>query len=109
MINRKMVHEKYDGRCAYCGNIILFENMQVDHIVSKRNGGTNDMENLNPSCRLCNHYKRADNLESFRFMMSYLHERIGKIYIIRVAVKYGMLTLKPFDGKFYFEKVKEGK
>jgi len=109
VIDRKKVYEKYKSCCAYCGQLMRFSDMQVDHIVSKRNGGTDEFENLNPSCRLCNHYKRADSLEGFRFMMSYLHERIAKIYIVRVALKYGMLTLQPFDGKFYFEKVKYGK
>lgn len=27
-----------------------------------------------------------------------------KIYIVKVAVDYGIIELKPFDGVFYFEK-----
>jgi 5-methylcytosine-specific restriction endonuclease McrA len=33
-----------DGRiCRYCGSD---ENVQVDHIISRKNGGTHDMDNL---------------------------------------------------------------
>jgi 5-methylcytosine-specific restriction endonuclease McrA len=110
MIDRKKVYEKYGGRCAYCGNIILFENMQVDHKISKRDGGTDNEENLNPACRTCNHYKRAFGIEGFRKRISGLHERIKKSYTMKVAIRYGILkiTWQPFDGKFYFEKVKDG-
>jgi 5-methylcytosine-specific restriction endonuclease McrA len=41
-----------DGRqCRYCGND---ENLQVDHIISRKNGGTHDLENLQVLCRACN-------------------------------------------------------
>ena len=41
-----------DGRiCRYCGSD---ENLQIDHIISRKNGGTHDMENLQVLCRDCN-------------------------------------------------------
>ena len=41
-----------DGRiCRYCGND---ENLQVDHIISRKNGGTHDLDNLQVLCRDCN-------------------------------------------------------
>jgi 5-methylcytosine-specific restriction endonuclease McrA len=41
-----------DGRiCKYCGND---ENLQIDHIISRKNGGTHDMDNLQVLCRDCN-------------------------------------------------------
>ncbi len=36
-----------------------------------------------------------------------LHERLESIYILKVAVGFGMATIKPFDGKFYFEKLEQ--
>ena len=54
-VDRQKVYEKYNGHCAYCGKAIAIRDMQVDHILPKRNGGTDDIDNLNPSCRLCNH------------------------------------------------------
>ena len=41
-----------DGRiCRYCGSD---ENLQVDHIIPRKAGGTHDLENLQVLCRNCN-------------------------------------------------------
>ena len=101
---RVQIYYKYGGRCAYCGRKIMFEDMQADHITAKRNGGTE----CNPSCRRCNHYKRAHSLETFREMLMTLHERIRQIYICKVAEDYGIIKIEEWDGKFYFEKVGGG-
>lgn len=107
-IDRKQVYDKYDGYCAYCGDKISIKDMQVDHIIPKRINGTDDLENLNPSCRLCNHYKRAETIDVFRdWKLDGLIERLRKIYIFNVAEKYGMVEVKNWDRKFYFEKVKK--
>lgn len=104
-IDRQAVHAKYNGHCAYCGKGISLKEMQVDHIHPKCGGGTNDRHNLNPSCRRCNHYKRDYPLNQFRDLMLTLYERIQNQYIDKVAIDYGIITLKPWDGKFYFEKL----
>lgn len=104
---RIKVYEKYQGHCAYCGKIIEYKDMQVDHIQPKRNGGTNDIDNLNPSCRSCNHYKRAFNLDGYRKYIQTLDERIKENYINKVAMNYEIIQLNKFDGKFYFERIKE--
>lgn len=104
-INREQVHRKYGGHCAYCGQVITIKQMQVDHVWPKCLGGNDDITNLAPSCRQCNHYKRADSLQGFRITMKTLHERIQKIYIHKVAVNFGMASIAPWDGLFYFEKI----
>ena len=56
---RIAVHEKYGGRCAYCGRKIELKDMQVDHFVPQRGwneSGSNELPNLMPACRMCNHY-----------------------------------------------------
>ena len=104
-IDRQKVYDKYNGHCAYCGKAIAIKDMQVDHILPKRNGGTDDIDNLNPSCRLCNHYKRAAGIETFRYvLLGELIKRLMKIYIFRVALDYGMITINGWNKKFYFEK-----
>jgi hypothetical protein len=103
-IDRNKVLAKYNGHCAYCGKEITVKEMQVDHIQAKRYNGTDDFNNLNPSCRRCNHYKRASGLESFRWLMKTIHTRIEADYITKVAIDYGIITVLPFDGIFYFEK-----
>jgi len=120
MIDRKKVYQKYKGKCAYCGNHVEYKDFQVDHIVpktmeiylidnkkaiNKHGTSVNDFSNLNPSCRQCNHYKRSYDLEQFRHLMKTLHERVSKQYIVKVAIDYGIVRLKPFNGVFYFEEV----
>lgn len=105
---REQVYQKYGGKCAYCGHEIELKEMQVDHILPKRLGGKDTMENYNPSCRTCNHYKRATELEMWRTVfLGGLIECIKKIYIVKVAEKYGMIEFHEWDNKFYFEKAVE--
>ena len=101
---REDVYKKYNGCCAYCGEEIKYKDMQVDHILSKAKGGLNEISNYNPSCRSCNHYKRTLDLDGFREYMETLHKRISNDYITKIGIRYGIVVLKPFDGKFYFEK-----
>lgn len=114
-IDREKVWLKYDKHCCYCGNEITLKDMQVDHMYPKCMGTfTNNFkenyekihgfQNLMPSCRRCNHYKRGDTLEQFRRKMMTLDERIKNNYINKVAIDFGIITLKNFDGIFYFEK-----
>ena len=105
-VDRAKIWAKFGGKCAYCGCEISLKDMQIDHIKPKRSGGTDDMDNLNPSCRLCNHYKRANTLEEFRsWQLGGLVERLRKIYIFKVAERYGIIKVNGFDGKFYYEKL----
>ncbi len=113
---RQQIYERFDGRCAYCGCPIEYKQMQVDHYYPRCRErfyarrfkiDVHAPENLMPTCRRCNHYKRARTPNQFRELMKTLHERLEAIYILKVAVDFGMATIKPFDGKFYFEKVKD--
>ena len=110
---RERVHQKYGGCCAYCGTAIEYKQMQVDHYLpqckekfySRRfKKDVHAESNLMPACRRCNHYKRARTPKQFRELMASLHERLQEIYILKVAVDFGIATIKPFDGKFYFER-----
>jgi 5-methylcytosine-specific restriction endonuclease McrA len=112
---RERVYNKYEGRCAYCGKVLEYKQMQVDHyypqckerFYSRRFGiDVHAEENLMPTCRRCNHYKRAATPKQFKTLMKTLHERLEAIYILKVAVDFGMATIQPFDGLFYFEKLK---
>lgn len=103
---RQTVYEKYNGRCAYCGREIAYKDMQVDHFVP-RNGyfvkGSDELSNLMPSCRMCNHYKRANSLETFRMYIREIPYKLRQNYIYKVGVVYGNIieNVKPVE--FYFE------
>ncbi len=129
--DRQEVFDKYGGRCSYCG-CELDSTWQVDHAVAKRiwiythatMEGVNDMINLMPSCAVCNHYKRSKQIENmgelligFRDYMLKFHVRLKrypkntrssesakkKVYMQRIADRYGITIDKPFNGVFYFE------
>lgn len=101
---REKVYEKYDGRCAYCGQLITYEDMQVDHIEPLYQGRQDEIENYNPSCRMCNFYKHTKDLEQFRKELEKLQERLKKVYIYRLALKHGLIVEKENRVTFYFEK-----
>lgn len=109
---REIVYAKYKGHCAYCGCEIEYKDMQIDHIIPKCRGeekwveiiGTDDIDNLNPSCRMCNYYKRMDSIEGFRGRLTDMLMRNVRIpFDYRLALKYGLIKedIKPI--KFYFE------
>lgn len=110
-VDRERIWLKYDKHCGYCGRAIEFRQMQVDHIhplwsqtIAVSKGiDVDSLENRMPSCRRCNHYKREKDLEAFRTAMITLHERVAKPYINKVAIDYGIITVHPFNGIFYFE------
>ncbi len=110
---RQKVWLKYNKHCAYCGKELEYKDMQIDHLKplayapfpDDKKSEVNSFENLMPSCRRCNHYKRANNLEQFRRLIETLHERIESQYIMKVAIDYGVIEIRPFNGKFYYEQV----
>ena len=106
-MNRQAVYNKYSGRCAYCGREIEFKQMQVDHMVPKASGGTDEIENLMPACRLCNHYKRANSLEWFRHSIETIPIKLARdMYTYRVGMAYGFYNDDVREIVFHFE-VKE--
>lgn len=105
---RLQVYHKYNCRCAYCGCWIAYKDMQVDHLESVYRAELankpvdESIDNYMPACRACNFYKSSMSLEDFREMVSTLHERLEKLFIYRLAKKYGMVVEKPMP-RFYFE------
>lgn len=105
---REQVYKKYNGHCAYCGCQLEYKDMQVDHVISVYgNDGSNDLDNLMPSCRMCNFYKSTFSIEVFRKNLLTLHERLQKTFIYRLALKYGLVSEHKSNVVFYFEKEKE--
>lgn len=86
---------------------------------TKPHTSVNNIENLMPSLRIVNHYKRELDLEGFRKYMLNFHIRLSKlpkrtavfetekrkIYMQKVADAFGITVDNKFDGIFYFEKI----
>jgi HNH endonuclease len=52
----------WSGECAYCGGTPT----QVDHILPRSRGGTDDRANLAPACRRCNMEKLNFTPDEYR-------------------------------------------
>ena len=99
---RQAVLDKTEGRCSYCGTNISIDGFAVDHFVPLAKGGTNDFDNLMPSCAECNTRKNAMDIERFR-------ERIDKYFdrfwITQACVNFPCFV--PYGNwyqiRFYFE------
>lgn len=107
---REAVYAKYKGHCSYCGREIAYKDMQVDHFIPKRGwneSGTDNIDNLMPSCRMCNHYKRAHTLELFRTLIEEIPRKLRSNYIYKIGVVYGNVIEAEKKIKFYFEQEDE--
>ena len=86
---------------------IEYKDMQVDHLMPLKLGGNDDIKNLMPTCRMCNHYKRANPLESWRKMIEKIPFKLERdSYIYRVGLQFGNVVTNYKKIEFYFEEVK---
>lgn len=93
------------GRCAYCGEQLNYEDMQVDHVVALRSEGEDDLANMLPACRSCNHYKRGNSLEGWRRILEAMPATLERdCYTYRQAVRFGMVKPTPKKITFCFER-----
>ena len=109
---REQVYNKYDGHCAYCGRKINYKDMQIDHFIPQRRWSaeqSNDISNLMPSCRSCNHYKRAHSLETFRRYIFEIPKKLKENYIYKIGLIYGNVIENEHPIKFYYEECEEKK
>lgn len=79
---RKLIYQKYDGRCQLCGRRILFSELSLDHHIPLAMGGMDDISNLIATCIPCNQFKSNIAPELFE-------GRINEIFIYQMSKKYG--------------------
>lgn len=117
-IDREQIWLKYDKKCAYCGVEITMKQMQVDHIKPLyRNDnvitlevwgverGTDNIDNLNPSCARCNKWKSTYSLETFREIVQTSINRLERdTPNFRLARDYGLLKVTLDPVIFFFER-----
>jgi 5-methylcytosine-specific restriction endonuclease McrA len=103
-IDRKKVFKKYDGQCAYCGCSISIKSFNVDHLIPIQKGGSDEMENLMPSCRSCNSWKAAWLIEDFRNVISDqvdMLDKYGRNW--KLAYRFGLVRKTHQKVIFFFE------
>lgn len=106
---RKVIFDKYGGRCAYCGEKFgSIRDMQVEHFEPFSLGGADEIENYMPACRKCNYYKSTLPLETFRDYIETIPEKLfRRNFIFKLGVKYGFFSPDRRNVEFYFEKEAE--
>lgn len=109
---REEVFNKFDGHCAYCGKELTPKNWQLDHLipVQREQFGRHTVDQIEcfdnyvPSCRSCNHYKRAHSLEVFRRYIEEIPKKLQRdSYIYRIGKDYGLVADHCGKVEFYFE------
>lgn len=106
---RQEIYNKCLGHCAYCGQPLEYKDMQADHIVPLYNGGKDELDNMLPACRSCNHYKAILSLDKFRKMIDSIPDTLYRdSATYRIGRRFG--KVEPHDRKtiFYFETLEDG-
>lgn len=119
---RETLKQKYEGHCAYCGEV-LGDRWDADHFIAVRrnwvvkngknvytdceNPENDTIENMMPSCKPCNNDKSSLSIEAWREMIKnkiVCLNRDNATY--QKAKRYGLVVETDIDVVFYFEKFK---
>jgi 5-methylcytosine-specific restriction endonuclease McrA len=114
---REFLFKKYNGHCAYCGDL-LQKGWHVDELLPIRRNGDGtclyperlNLDNQMPSCPSCNINKHSMPLESFRDLIAGFVKHLTEVSVqYKVAKRYGLV--KEIDKKvvFYFETITDAK
>ena len=124
--DRQLIHDKFGGKCAYCGTDLV-KGWHVDEIEPVRRNmkfvgnalvfdGTCmhperfRIDNQNPSCASCNINKHSMSLEDFRKQISGFMHHLNNISTqYKIAKRYGLVSETNIEVKFYFETLKNNK
>jgi hypothetical protein len=63
---KKRCNDKINGECFCCSEEISFTNFDCGHVIPVRDGGNNDIENLEPVCRSCNLHMGTMNMTFYK-------------------------------------------
>ena len=118
-IDRQAVFNKYNGHCAYCGDVLLPKKWQVDHKWPKAlahlrpDYDIDSPENLMPSCTKCNIHKHGmplDRLDyvagGWRVVLSKQLSMLKKNAQFDRALRFKQIIIEEKPIVFYFERFK---
>jgi HNH endonuclease len=93
---RSFIFSRSNGKCVYCGA----KATEIDHVIPRAKGGTNNTYNLVASCRSCNKKKSNLSLKDFGKLMGkdYSHLKTKKLHkdaaIVQIARNYTIRKIK---------------
>ena len=88
--DRTTIYNKNKGRCAICGKFVPYDLFTVDHIIPLAKGGTNDLENLQCTCKTCNLIKQD-------ILPQDLMEKLTQILLYQMKVCYNDSTWRKIN------------
>lgn len=96
-----------NGRCYFCGGHLEENKWSIDHFHPLARGGTNQINNLVPSCRGCNASKGDGTIEELRLRYQIKMAK-WQVYFSVPQVEFLIHDLRlklplPPAPKFYFE------
>lgn len=101
---RSSVWDKTGGKCWYCGKQTTpWKNFCIDHFTPKSNGGSDELENLVPSCYVCNSSKKDLSAEDYRKKIQYGNIRFSDKQIKFITSNGGVMP-KCDKYIFFFER-----
>lgn len=71
----------YGNKCLACGVRASKEKLTKDHVIPICKGGINDITNLQPLCRRCNHVK-SDSIIDYRTTFGFIAYRNRLVNVI---------------------------
>lgn len=83
---RESAWTEQNGRCAYCLSVLTRDRVTDDHVLARKNGGTDHKSNIKAACKPCNRLKGHTSHAGFIKIMKgrvYLGPRIEIQRIIR--------------------------
>ncbi len=73
---RKVLFERDNWTCHYCGEKVTPENATLDHLTPQHKGGKHTKENLKTSCLICNSIKSGKTYEEAApFLLKSIQDR----------------------------------
>jgi 5-methylcytosine-specific restriction endonuclease McrA len=123
---RKALHAKYDGHCAYCGSVIPEKGFHADHAKPVWRDSTwvrgkgfvasgtvqhperDSIDNFEPSCARCNIRKSANSIETFRREIGEQVRRLRRdSRPFKIAEDFGLVQAIDTPVVFFFEKFEQ--
>lgn len=106
---REKLYLKYVKRCAYCGQLLNYKDMQIDHFAPVYLFGDNtNIKNLKPACRSCNLYKNTFTIEKFRAQIAEIPNRLQRdSTIYKIAKRYNLICEIEEPVKFFYENLQD--
>ncbi len=74
--DKRLLFDKQQGKCVYCGNVYQYDELQIEHMIPKALGGSDHIRNCQLACCHCNQAKGTmTDIEFRKKYASYLPQR----------------------------------